>query len=466
MQRLKAAADVMLGRIPQQKGTASPFFWGNFTQNSTMPQNKPDVNYQKLRKLAETPIPRRAIRYVKSQVGRLDKSIIPKKGVKLTAKEQKMVEALNAVLESPNGEDNWNSMIEKWIEDMLVLGWSTTVVKDWSEHPEHPLLLFPSDAASFQIFTDWDGSPKTRKYAQFDLRGNRVDFLPSELFVVKFDPRTSDPFGLAPLASCAQEVEYLLSAMAYASSVASQAHPKKALHLGEDADTEFVQEVRVYWHDEIEGRGTMPIIGGTKAPTSIELGADSDESLFLKWQERLILVIANAFGIDAQKMNVIAGINRSTGDTLDDSTDESSIRPIAWCIENAINQYFIRRFGLFNKAEFKFQFTTSNTDRKALAVFHQIRLQDDSMTINESRAEMGDPPLPIDPETGISKGDYTLTEYRARYGSIVGTTNGNEEDQKTDAEKGNNGVHGAGAPKEKALNKGKELNTDTPNPVE
>ncbi|MCH3026210.1 hypothetical protein K3W74_14845, partial [Listeria monocytogenes] len=81
----------------------------------------------------------------------------------------------------------------------------------------------------------------------------RVDFLQTELFTIKFDPRTSAPFGLAPLASCASEVEYLLSAMAYASSVASQAHPKKALHLGEDADEEFVREVRVYWRDEIEG---------------------------------------------------------------------------------------------------------------------------------------------------------------------------------------------------------------------
>lgn len=458
MERFMAAKDVMLGRIPKQKGQASPFFWGNFVQNSVMPQSKPEINYQKLRALSETPIPRRAIRYIKSQVSRLDKGFVVKKGKKLTAMQKKQIEVLNAVLESPNGQDTWTTMLEKWIEDMLVLGWSTTVIKEWDKK-EHPLLLFPSDAASFQVYMDWNGSPKMRRYAQFDLHGQRVDFLPSELFTIIFDPRTSDPFGLAPLSACANEVEYLLQAMAYSSSVASQAHPKKLLHLGEDADSEFVRETRVYWSDEVEGRGRLPILGGTKAPTSIELGADSDESLFLKWQERLILIIANAFGLDPQKMNIIAGINRSTGDTLDDVSDEGSIRPIAACIETAINDFFLRRYDLYDVAEFKFKFTTSNTDRKALAVIHQIMLQDETMTVNEAREEMGYPPLPIDPKTGVSKGDYTLTEYRARYGiSMVGDTGAREA--LPNHEKGKNGVYSAKQPKEKAMNQGKELITD------
>lgn len=477
VQRLRAAADAMLGRVPQQKGQAHPFFWGGFIQNAGMPQSKPELNYRKLRTLSETAIPRRAIRYIKSQVSRLEFGIEVKKGSKVTAKQKKQIEALNNVLRSPNSEDDWRSFCERMVEDMLVLGWSTNVVKEWPEQPDHPFLIFPSDAASFQIYMDWNGSPKMRKYAQFSIRGEQVDFLPDELFVVKYDPRTNDPFGLPPMAVCAQEVEYLLSAMGYAASVASQAHPKKLLHLGEDADMEFTKEVRQYWKDEVEGRGTLPILGGTKAPTSIELGADSDESLFLKWQERLITVVANAFGLDVQKFGVVAGVNRSTGDTLDDVTDESAIRPVASSIENAINNFFLRRMGLYEVAEFQFRFTTSHTDRKALATLHQIMLQDDEITVNEARAEMGYPPLPKDPETEISKGDYTLTEYRARYGSPVALGLGMNLDQgggdgkdgsrqnddlKNKGQKGSNGVYGASKPKDKPMNKGKELNTEVP----
>jgi hypothetical protein len=306
------------------------------------------------------------------------------------------------------------------------------------------------------------------------MHGQRVDFLPGELFTITFDPRTCEPFGMAPLAACANEVEYLLQAMAYANSVASQAHPKKALFLGEDADTEFVKEVRVYWGDEVEGRGKLPIFGGTKQPQAIELGQDSDQSLFLQWQQHLILIIGNAFGLDPQKLNILASTNRSTGAQMDDATDESALRPIAACIENAINNFFLRRYDLYDVAEFQFRFTTSATDKKALAVLHQIRLQDDSMTINESRDEMGDPPLPNDPETGKSKGDYTLTEYRSRYGvdntfqitdNITpqpGQPNEGSNDMVPKDQQGNNGVNSAKAPKEQSLNKGDELNTEKP----
>ena len=475
-QRLRAAADAMLGRIPQQKGYPTPYFWGMFLQNQGMPQSKPEMNYQKLRQLSETPVPRRAIRFIKSQVSRLECSVEPKAGVKLTAREKRLIESLNNVFNSPNGSDSWSDLVEKIVEDMLVMGWSTNVIKDWSdEHPEHPFLIFPSDAASFQIYLDWNGSPKHRKYAQFSMHGDWVDFLPDELFVIKYDSRANDPFGLSPMAVCAQETEYLLQAMAYSGSVASQAHPKKLLHLGEDADNEFVKEVRLYWRDEVEGRGTLPILGGTKAPTSIELGADSDESLFLKWQSHLIIIVANAFGIDPQKMGVIAGVNRSTGDSMDSVTDDGAIRPVAHTIEGAINNFFLRRLGIYDVAEFKFRFTTSQQDVKALAVLHQIRLQDDSMTINESRIQMGDPSLPVDKDLGKSPGDMTLTEYRAwvqaKYGAIAAASKKVEEanvtavlgeDQMTDEQKGANGVNGASGPGKENIHKGADKVTDIP----
>lgn len=461
--RLRSATDMLLGRVPQAKSELHPFFWGNFLQFSGMPQQKADMNYQRLRSLAESPVPRRAIRYIKSQVSQLDKEIVPKKGAKITAQQKKQIKALNNMFNSPNAEDSWVIFIEKVIEDLLVLGWSTVEVKEWKDNPEHPLLLYPADAASFQIYLDWNGSPSQRKYAQFDLRGGRIDFLPGELWVTRFDSRSSDPFGFAPLASCANEVEFLLQAMAYSNSVASSAHPKKALFLGEDADNEFVRETRAYWRDEIDGRGGMPILGGTKAPTSIELGADSDESLFLKWQNHLIALIAMTFGLDIQKMNQIMGINRSTSSELDDVTDEGSIRPICALIADSINNYFLRRYGLYDVAEFQFKFTNSNTDLKAKAVLCQINLQADLWTIDEARAEMGFPPLPD------GKGQYTLSVYRGKFAQTNNVNLSEEvvDGSSTPQDKGKNGAHGASKSKDaKAdMNKGTEKNTDAPKPI-
>jgi hypothetical protein len=194
------------------------------------------------------------------------------------------------------------------------------------------------------------------------------------------------------------------------------------------------------------------------------------------------------------KFNITVGINRSTGDTLDDASDEGAIRPLASQIENAINQHFLNYFGLSDVCEFKFRFTTSFSDRKSLAVIHQIQLQDDMLTINEARREAGYPDLPIDKTLGYSKGDLTLTEYRGIFGATVTLQDavGIDEDMGTggmlDIQKetadanaqaktqpktspkqvqtqnnngGNNGVHGTPRPKDKAMNQrtDKSLNT-------
>ena len=113
VERMRAAADAMLGRIPEQKGVATPNFRGMYLQNSGMPQSKPEMNYQKLRQLSETPVPRRAIRFIKSQVSRLECSVEVKTGKKATAREQRLIDSFNNVIQSPNGDDTWSSFVEK-----------------------------------------------------------------------------------------------------------------------------------------------------------------------------------------------------------------------------------------------------------------------------------------------------------------------------------------------------------------
>jgi len=238
----------------------------------------------------------------------------------------------------------------------------------------------------------------------------------------------------------------------------------------EGGDPEFVKEVRLYFKDDVEGRNSLPIMGGTKSPTSIDLAQSTDESLFLKFQTHLISLVATSFGIDPQKMGILASMNKSTGDSLDSVTDDGAIRPVAHSIEAAINNYFLRRFGIYDVAEFKFRFTTSQNDVKALSILHQIRLQDDSMTINESRAEMGNAPMPVDKELGYSPGDMTLSEYRAyiskKYLPPVSSTPSSRptigDDQTTKADKGANGVAGAKGPAKDNPSAGVPMAKDVP----
>jgi hypothetical protein len=290
------------------------------------------------------------------------------------------------------------------------------------------------DAASVQIYMDWDGTPSKPRYAQVDLRGQRIDFKNYELLVVKHNPRSNTPFGLSPVEVAVQQIQYLLQAQAYAGQTASNATPKKLLYLGQEITEKQLSEFRIYFKNEIEGRSHMPIIGGNDQPHTIDLGLSNDQNLFLQWQSFLIALIANVFGLDALKFNAFVGINRSTGDVLDDISDESAVRPLASSIAHSINQQLLSVLGIADFAEFKFHYTTSNADRKALGVIHQLYMQMDVMTINEARREIGLADLPYSDVIGKSKGDLTLSEYRGIFGGFVSLQDaiGIDEDTHTD----------------------------------
>lgn len=482
--RLMAAYNAFSGKVPSSgKAVQEPYFYSYTVggAGTKMPAKNTKINSNQLRNFSETVVVRRAIDWIRNNVTRLDWELEARPGVKLTAQDRKKMETAKNVLLNPNPDDSWSSWIGAILEDMLVIGEGATEVKAFSGHPERPYLFYTVDSASIHHYMDWDGSQSMPRYAQVDMHQQRIDFKSSELFLFKHNPRSNTPFGLSPTAVAIQQINYWLEAQAYAGKTASNAYPKKMLYMGSDISESQLRSFRQYMHDEIEGRSHLPVTGGHDKPDSIDLGHIGDEALFLQWQNVLVTHVANAFNLDAMKFNVHLGTTRSNGDTLDDASDEGALRPMAHQLEHYLNQYVLSLFGLAEKVQFKFRFTTSFADRKSLAVVHQIMLQDDTLLINEARREAGLPDLPVDPITGISKGEYTLSEYRAIYGGTVtlqdavgidndtGTKNPIREEMENKTKQngdgnsngGNNGVHGAPAPKEKDVHQKNDKSLDT-----
>jgi HK97 family phage portal protein len=456
--RIAAAFNAFSGKAPAGKAEETPFFYsyagiGQATQNMK-------INTQKLRQFSETAVVRHAIDYIRNQVSKLDWDINPMPGKKFTAAQKRQVEIAKNVLRTPNVDDNFMTFLGQLIEDMLVIGAGTFEIKQWNGNADNPVLLYPVDSASIQIYLDWNGSPSQKRYAQEDLQGRRVDFTPQEMMMLKFTPRTNTPFGIGPVESAYQQIQYLLDAQAFAGKTASSSTPKKLIFLGQEITDPQLKEFRAYWQSEVEGRSNTPIIGGTDDVKSIELGASNDSSLYLQWQAFLVTVIANAFGLDAMKFGATMSMGRGAGETMDSMSDEGAIRPMAHSIEHYMTQ-LLGLFELDGVAEFKFMFITSMDDRKSIGAIHQLYGQLDVMTINEIRHEMGLPDLEIDEETGKSKGDCTVSEYRSKFGSKTANAfevqDGNEsgtdpekakgqvngDKSKTGNEETNNGVDGA-----------------------
>jgi hypothetical protein len=313
----------------------------------------------------------------------------------------------------------WKRFCEILLEEMLVTGIAPVEIKTLrpseatsrtekvKDRPLHA--LWPFDGTTLQAYRDWDGSPSKPRWAQVGVDGAIVDYRNSELAPFVHTPRVSTEFGLSPTEVAFNEIEYLLHAESYAARTASNTTPKKALHL-EDATPDIIEQIRAWWKSDVEGSSSIPIIGGPKAQ-SIELGMTTDANLFISWQTHLIAIIASAFGVDVAKANLIVGLNRSTGDKMDDVTDEGSVQVLSDVVADYVNQYIVALYDLDGIAEFRFIYATSMSDLKQTAVANQVELQDDSLTINEARRRRGDGPL-LHPITDEDIGNVTLSMYR------------------------------------------------------
>lgn len=465
--RIQAAISAFTGKAPEHKAMDNPFFYGYTSVGSGQASYNTKVNPQKLRAFSETAVVRHAIDYIRNQVSKLDWDIQPLPGKKFTAAQLKQAQLAKNVFNRPNVDDSFLTFTGMMIEDMLVVGSGTFEIKQWNGNAENPYLLYPVDSTSIQIYLDWNGSPTQKRYAQQDLQGQQIDFTPQEMMMMKYTARTNTPFGMGPVESAFQAIQYLLDAQAFAGKTASSSTPKKLLYMGAEVTDTQLKEFRLYWQDSVEGRSNQPIIGGTDDVKSIELGAADDQSLYLQWQATLVSIIANTFGLDAMKFSAFLSMSRSSGETLDSMSDEGAIRPMAHLLEHYYTQ-LLELFGLDGVAEFKFMFTASMDDKKSISAIHQIYANMDVMTINEIRSEIGLPPLEDkDEETGKSLGDLTITAYRAKVGTPPPTADSedgsvdsedakgqvNGDKSKTGNEEKNNGVHGQSKPKGNADSK-------------
>jgi len=433
--RLSAAYDVVRGRVPFGKAEPKPFWFGAFARNSgNYPSNQRSRHMvERLRRYSETPIVRRLIGYLRNHISMLRWKITILPDAKPTKAQKRAIKKVEKLLRNPNPDMGFKRFMQEVVEEMCVVGIGPVEIRKLAKReinsindstndaPDHMLWLF--DGSSLNFYPEWDGSPTQPRYAQIALDGRIIPFNNSELMPFRYSSRVSTPFGLSPVESAITEIEYLLSAQAFAGRTAGNATPKKALWL-KNLTAEQRNELTLYWQSEIEGSASIPFLGGEDV-ASIELGNQNNQSLFLKWQEFLVAVIANSFGIDVQKVNLIVGINRSTSDKMDDTTDEGAIVPLADLVAETINQYVMRLYGLEDVACFEFIYATALSDRKALANVHQVQMQAEMITIDEAREEMGMPPL-VHPTSGEAIGKFTLTPYRAMFKTPEATVDGPE----------------------------------------
>src|SRR5664280_437066 len=207
-----------------------------------------------LRRFAEMPVARKAINTIKDRIAGMQWRIQPRHGRALDElpNAAERIAALTLNLEQPNPQDSFRSMIEQVLEDVLV-GDFGAIELDLSGDPGRPLTLWPVDGASIRIRTDWDGNPSSPRYVQATglfTPQQQVTLADEELAYIRLNPRTHTPFGLGKLEVAFETIHEFLCAHRFASRLASNT----------------VVQYALWWQDEIEGTGKVPILSVETKP--------------------------------------------------------------------------------------------------------------------------------------------------------------------------------------------------------
>jgi phage portal protein BeeE len=358
-------------------------------------QHLPKPTPVNLRRFAETPVVRRAINVIKDRIAAMDWQVRVRRGVKegeLVFAEHKL-RALRRVLEEPNATDNFRSLMEQVIEDVLTGGYGAMEMAPTGDG-ERPAMLWAVDGASIRINPRWDGQPETPRYAQAlpgQLESSAIELRDDQLMYVRMNPRSFTPFGLGPLEVAFETVNQFLSAHRFAGKLAANSVAQYALWLNEATPAQHDRLIR-WWQDEIEGTGRVPLISTEQKPEVLRFAQGTDADLRLEWQEFLIRMVANAFGLPPLMLGLERDVNQSTASEMSDEAFRGAISPMAMLLAGHITRDLFGKCIGWREYEFVFNELNARDEMTELAVQVQL-LQAGVLTVNEVRAMRGLGPL-------------------------------------------------------------------------
>jgi len=348
-----------------------------------------------LRRFAETPVVRRAINVIKDRIAAMDWQVRVRRGVTpedLAFTERKL-RALRRTLEEPNASDSFRTLMEQVIEDALTGGYGAIEMEPTGDG-ERPAMMWAVDGASIRINPRWDGQPESPRYAQVQqgqLESSAIELRDDQLMYVRMNPRSFTPFGLGPLEVAFETVNQFLSAHRFAGKLAANTVAQYALWLNEATPAQHDRLIR-WWQDEIEGTGRVPLISTEQKPEVLRFAQGTDADMRLAWQEFLIRMVANAFGLPPLMLGLEADVNQSTASEMTDEAFRGAISPLAMLLAGHITRDLFGKCIGWREFEFVFNELNARDEETELAVQVQL-LQAGVYTVNEVRAMRGLGPL-------------------------------------------------------------------------
>jgi len=346
-------------------------------------------NERNLRRFSRRAIPSRAISLIKDGVLAQKWKLTPLKKTEIPKQIYKAVE--NIILH-PNETDDYRSFWGQILTETLI-GDNGAAEIVFTGNSKQPMKLYAVNGFSLEHTHGFFSDPNFPRFVQKVNGVNEIYLYNKDVIYLQKNHTVDTPMGLSPLEAAFKHLDFLTDAELFASRHASNAFPKNALNLGEEVNKEDLLAYRKYFEEEIYGTGITPILGGTKGASSLKIGAEGDEELFIEWQKHLITIIALAFSIDPKKLGQGSNTDRSTVEEQNESLLNEGIRPYCLLLQDEINRKIISRLGLDGILKFEFYFEDTLDQKTKKQKLIQNQWESNALTWKEYRRLLDLEPL-------------------------------------------------------------------------
>ncbi|NUR01362.1 MAG: phage portal protein [Streptomyces sp.] len=359
------------------------------------PKQNERVSFDTLRGLVEAyDVAQMCIWHRIDSIRALDWSLVPARGFSGDADE-----AINLgmqVLAKPDRQRLFPAWLATWLYDLLAF--DAGALYRLRNRGGRAIGLRVVDGTTIAPLLDyWGGSPEAPapayvQYAQ-GLPWNQLTR--NDLIYEPFRPRSSSPYGTAPLESIMLNANTDLRFQAYFLQRFTEGNIPAAFASAPETWTpQQIEEFQGYWDAFLMGDQKIKsqirwMPGGGKIEWSNEKDFDDSFSLFLMRKT------CAAYHIVPSDLGFTETVNRSSGETQADVQHRVGDLPLVSHIEGVLTGFLQHDMGL--PVEFTFDTGQEKEDRLALAQAWQIYIDSGMASPDEGREELLG--LPSDPQT-------------------------------------------------------------------
>lgn len=356
------------------------------------------VPLHKLRTFTRTVPARKAIRRISNGVLAMPWVIQPPQDL---AKDEAALEraaTLAKALRRPNidtPQNTYSKLVRAIVTDLLTT--NVAAIERMPGNDEHPFWLWTLDVGKLSLNPAWtpqnEGITPRYFYGGNPITGQGgVSLMNKDAFLIQSETSSWEQVPASPMEVAYRLIEAWLGIGDFQRSTTTKAIRNFMITMqGDEVSDDDVHAFRQYWELEVEGKGKIPIVGGSGEFNKIDFGAKNDEELYLKYTDYILSIIALAFDLASRDYNIREPDNRSTAVIAADSTFANAVLPMAVTIEEHVDLEIID----FYEPDFGFEYTdTEPRGEKEEADIAANLFEKGVITRNMALKRVGEEPIP------------------------------------------------------------------------